>query len=81
MPSRRRVPGKTQEFIVARIRREMDHRRMSQSELSRQSGVPVPTLSKLLKGDSMLDVEQAEVIANVFDLSLWELAAPPEIAT
>lgn len=54
---------------------------MSQSELSRQSGVPVPTLSKLLKGDSMLDVEQAEVIANVFDLSLWELAAPPEIAT
>ena len=50
---------------------------MKQSELARLSGVPETTLSKILNGDSVLDVEQTSAIAAVFGLSMWELVLPP----
>ena len=49
---------------------------MKQSELARLSGVPETTLSKILNGDSVLDVEQASAIAAVFGLPMWELVLP-----
>ena len=80
MPSGKRVVGETQAGIVSRIRDEMRKADdMKQSALARQSGIPETTLSKILNGDSVLDVEQAGLIANVFDLDLWELVTPRSI--
>lgn len=82
MPSGKRVVGKAQWSVVDRIAGEMGRANgMRQSELARKAGVPETTLSKILNGDSALDVEQAGAIAAVFGLDLWQLVAPVHVAS
>ncbi|MFH5211867.1 helix-turn-helix domain-containing protein [Antrihabitans sp. NCIMB 15449] len=82
MPSGKRLAGREQAAIVENIRSEMVRaKKMTQSELARLAGLPETTLSKILNGDSVLDVEQTSAIAGVFGLTMWELAMPPALRT
>jgi transcriptional regulator with XRE-family HTH domain len=48
-------------------------KRLSQAELSRQSGVPQPTISRILKGDGGMQLETLWALAQTLGVTLNDL--------
>ena len=64
-------------LFAENIRREMDVRGWSQSELSRRSGVPQPRISQILAAHRDCQLSTIDRLADAFGLTASALLAPP----
>jgi transcriptional regulator with XRE-family HTH domain len=66
---------KLQTTIASQLHALMNRsgKRLSQAELSRQSGVPQPTISRILKGDGGMQLETLWVLARTLGVTLNDL--------
>lgn len=59
-----RVVGAWTRTIAAELRNQRVSRRLKQEEVSAATGIPVNTLSKMERGQTAIDMEQIEAIAE-----------------
>lgn len=79
MASNAREIGSVQRDLIEEIRaRRRQEARYTQQWLADASGIPLPTLGKIERLESSLDVEQLAKIARAFDMTLSEFATQAE---
>lgn len=66
-------PTELSHQIAAIVRSQMGFKNISQAELVRATGMSQPTLSRLLKGDRAMDVEQLNIICKALRVSLGDV--------
>lgn len=64
--------------LAAAIRAEMGRKRVMGSQLARESGVPISTLRKTLKGERAIDYEELSKIAAALRVRASTLVAESE---
>jgi len=65
--------------MAANLRRMLDSRGWSQSELHRRSGVNNMTISEVIRGETVPGIGVASRIADALDVTIDKLiSAPPE---
>lgn len=67
---------KVQYLLIQNIRSLLDKRRIPDKELAFATGHSQPWLSKILKGERNLRVEDLDGIAEFFGLTVYELLSP-----
>ena len=63
--------------IAANLRRILDERELNQSDLSRMTGDPVMTISRLCRGRNVPKVGVVARAAEALDVSIDRLTGPP----
>ena len=67
--------------ILNRIQNELNHKKISQKDLGELCGLSQPTISKLLKGDSSLNLEFLFNLCNILDISIETLVSTTDTLT
>lgn len=69
-------------IIAAQLQTVMNRgdKPLSQAELARQSGIPQPTISRILKGEANTQVETLWSLANTLGVTLNDLAYSGNLA-
>lgn len=78
MPSGRRAPSAFTQAVAAELRAAAARQKLRPSDLAERTRIPVQTLRKLLAGDSAIDVEQLNKLADALRMQPRELI---ELAT
>lgn len=63
-------PSDLTKRVAAVIRAQMGFKDISQAELVRATGLSQPTLSRLIKGERAMDLEQMNLICNALRISV-----------
>jgi transcriptional regulator with XRE-family HTH domain len=56
--------------VSDKLRERIEESGLSQSELSRESGVPQPSISRFMRGERGLSIEYVDKLAEYFGLTL-----------
>jgi transcriptional regulator with XRE-family HTH domain len=67
--------------IAENLKRIMQDRRLSQSELARKSGIAVMQINRMVRGISLPNVVDLSRVAEALDVSLDRLVSPPRHAS